>query len=299
MGMSIVYGTPESRDERRSIDTLRRALDLGITFLDTADVYGPYVNEELVGRAIGSRRHEVELATKFGLVTEDRDRPVDGRPERAAECCDGSLRRLGVEVIDLYYLHRVDPHVAVEETVGAMAELVAAGKVRHIGLSEVTGETLRRANAVYPVAAVQSEYSLWTRDPEADLLPVADELGVSLVAYSPLGRGFLTGSIAAFDDLPEGDWRRTNPRFTEQSIAVNRRIVARLEEIAGRKRISAAQLALAWLLSRRADVVPIPGTTSPARLAENAGAVDVELTKDDLAMIEAAIPAGAVSGGRY
>jgi aryl-alcohol dehydrogenase-like predicted oxidoreductase len=299
MGMSIVYGTEQSRDEGRSIATLRRALDLGITFLDTADVYGPYVNEDLVGRAIRGRRDEVELATKFGLVTDQPDRPVDGRPERAAECCDGSLRRLGVDVIDLYYLHRVDPQVAVEETVGAMVELITAGKVRHIGLSEVTGETLRRASAVCPITAVQSEYSIWTRDPEADLLPVADELGVSLVAYSPLGRGFLTGSISAADDIPEGDWRRTNPRFAEQSISVNRRIVTRLEEIATIKGISAAQLALAWLLSRRADVVPIPGTTSPVRLAENAGAADVELTTDDLAMIEAAIPAGAVAGARY
>lgn len=299
MGMSISYGTPESRDEKRSVATINRALDLGISFFDTSDAYGPYHNERLVGRALAGHRDEVELATKFGLVSDLPDRPVDGRPDRVAMYCDGSLDRLGVDVIDLFYLHRVDPEVPIEETVGAMAELVSVGKVRYLGLSEVTGETLRRAHGVHPITAVQSEYSLWTRDPEVSLLPVAKELGVGFVAYSPLGRGFLTGSIQTVKDLPEDDWRRTNPRFAEENIAANRRLVARVEGIAAQKRITPAQLALAWVLSRRADIVPIPGTTNPNRLAEDAAAVDVELTAGELARIEAAVPAGAAVGERY
>jgi aryl-alcohol dehydrogenase-like predicted oxidoreductase len=297
--MSVVYGSAESRSDDRAISTVARAVESGITFFDTADVYGPHHNEELVGRALAAHRGQVEVATKFGLVSDGSNLRVDGRPERVASCCDGSLQRLGVDVIDLYYLHRVDPDVPVEETVGAMAELVQAGKVRHIGLSEVDGATLRRANAVYPIAAVQSEYSLWTRDPEDSLLPVASELGVGFVAYSPLGRGFLTGSITSIDDLPAGDWRRTNPRFAEENIRANRRLVAQVEVIATELGITPAQLALAWVLSRGNQVVAIPGTTSPDRVTENAAAVDVRIPSAELARIEEAIPIGAAAGARY
>ena len=299
MGMSAAYGTAETRDEEQSIATINRALELGITFFDTADAYGPHENERLLGRALKGRRDEVELATKFGLVSDEPERGIDGRPERVAVCCDGSLKRLGFDVIDLYYLHRVDPRVPIEETVGAMADLVTAGKVRYIGLSEVSGDTLRRAHAVHPITAVQSEYSLWTRDPEATLIPALRELGVGLVAYSPLGRGFLTGSIRSTADLPEGDWRRMNPRFAEDHIAANLNFVSKVKEIASAKEIMPAQLALAWVISRYPGVVPIPGTTNPGRLAENAASVDVQLTDDDLRQIDAAFPADAAVGDRY
>jgi aryl-alcohol dehydrogenase-like predicted oxidoreductase len=299
MGMSFAYGTPESRDEDRSVATVHRALELGGTFFDTADAYGPHHNEQLLGRALAGRWDEVEVATKFGLLSDQEGRRPDGRPERVAACCDGSLRRLGTDTVDLYYLHRVDPLVPIEETVGAMAELVTAGKVRHLGLSEVSGDTLHRAHAVHPITAVQSEYSLWTRDPEDTLLPAARELGVGLVAYSPLGRGFLTGAIATAADLPEGDWRRSNPRFAGEHLAANRAIVERVEELAASKGVTPAQLALAWVLDRGADVVPIPGTTRPSRLEENLAAATISFTDDERAAIAEAVPPGAVSGDRY
>ncbi len=299
MGMSTAYGNPETRDDAQSLATINKALELGVSFFDTADVYGPFVNEELLGRALAGRRDQVELATKFSLASGLADRHVDGRPESVAGYCDGSLARLGTDVIDLYYLHRVDPLVPIEETVGAMGELVAAGKVRHLGLSEVSGETLRRASKVHPITAVQSEYSIWSRTPEQTLLPAAAELGVGFVAYSPLGRGMLTGAITTIDDLPEGDWRRATPRFADENFAINRRIVEAIEEIAVGKGVTPAQLALAWVLSRRDDIVPIPGTTKPARVVENVAATELELTDEELRRIDASIPAGGAVGARY
>ena len=296
MGMSEFYGPG---DEAQSLETLRRALDLGVTFLDTADMYGPFTNERLVGRAIAGRRDEVQVATKFG---QERDadgtrRGVNGRPEYVRKACDASLQRLGVEHLDLYYQHRVDRSVPVEETFGALAELVAAGKVRHLGLSEASAETIRRAAAVHPIAALQTEYSLWTRDLEAEILPTIRELGIGLVAYSPLGRGFLTGRFRTAEDLAPDDWRRQNPRFQGENFAANVAIADRVRELAEAKGRTPAQLALAWLLARGEDVVPIPGTRSIARLEENAAAVDLVLTADELATLTDELPSAA--GARY
>jgi aryl-alcohol dehydrogenase-like predicted oxidoreductase len=300
MGMTYAYASRRVRDEVRAAATIDRALELGITFFDTADVYGPETNEDLLRRALAGRREKVQIATKFGFVYDDpTTRIIDGRPEHVLRSCEGSLRRLGVEILDLYYLHRVDPEVPVEETVGAMAQLVEAGKVRHLGLCEVSPATLRRAAAVHPIAAVQSEFSLWTRDPEVELLPTLRELGVGLVAYSPLGRGFLTGAIKNFDDLLEEDWRRHNPRFTPENLPRNLEIVERLEVIAEEKMITPAQLALAWILTKGDEIVPIPGTTDPHRLAEDAAATEVQLSQEDLALIEEAAPPGAAFGARY
>ncbi len=298
MGMSEFYS---GRDEAESVATIHRALDIGVTFLDTADMYGPHENERLVGRAIRGRRDEVVLATKFGNVRgEDGSfRGVNGRPEYVRASCDASLARLGVDHVDLYYQHRVDRTVPIEETVGAMAELVRAGKVRFLGLSEASPGTIRRAHATHPVSALQTEYSLWTRDPEDEVLPACRELGIGFVAYSPLGRGFLTGRFRRFEDLPEDDYRRMSPRFQGENFARNLELVARVEEIAREKGCTPAQLALAWLLSRGGDVVPIPGTKVRARLEENVGALSVALSASDLARIDAAAPKGATAGARY
>ncbi len=299
MGMTWAYGTG---DEEAGIATIHRALELGVTFLDTAEIYGPYTNEELVGRAVAGRRDEVQIATKFGfrLNPEDPyDRGTDGSPENARRVCDESLRRLGTDHIDLYYQHRVDPDVPIEETVGAMGELVAAGKVRFIGLSEPAPETIRRAHATHPLTAVQSEYSLWTRDPEDEVLPTLRELGIGLVPYSPLGRGFLTGQIRSAEDLPEDDWRRTNPRFQGEAFAENLRLADRVVELAEGIGATPAQVALAWVLAKGDDVVPIPGTKSPARLEENAAAADLQLTDAQVAELDAAISPDAVRGARY
>src|SRR5919197_1378224 len=296
MGMSEFYGTS---DEREAITTIQRALELGINFLDTADAYGPHTNERLVGRAIAGRRDEVVLATKFGIVRTDdpTERVVNGRPEYVREACEGSLQRLGVETIDLYYQHRVDTNVPIEETVGAMAELVREGKVRHIGLSEAAPETIRRAHAVHPITALQTEYSLWTRDVEAQILPTCRELGIGFVPYSPLGRGFLSGRFTSPEDLEEGDFRRSVPRLNGDNLQANQRLVAKVAEIADEKGVMPAQLALAWVLARGEHIVPIPGTTRRRYLEENAGAADVELTDDDLARIEAELP--DATGDRY
>jgi aryl-alcohol dehydrogenase-like predicted oxidoreductase len=299
MGMSEFYGPG---DEAESSATLHRALDLGCTFLDTADMYGPYKNEELVGRAIKGRRDQVVLATKFGIVRDDKNRMVrgiSGKPEYVRQACDGSLRRLGVDTIDLYYQHRVDPSVPIEDTVGAMADLVRTGKVRHLGLSEAGAATLRRAHAVHPIAALQSEYSLWTRDPEDEMLAVCRDLGVCFVAYSPLGRGFLTGQIKRFDDLAADDYRRMSPRFQGDNFQKNLDLVARVEAIARDKRCTPGQLALAWVLAQWDDIVPIPGTKRRRYLEENLGALDVTLSPADLARIDEVMPSGAAAGMRY
>ncbi|MFT3863700.1 MAG: aldo/keto reductase [Solirubrobacterales bacterium] len=299
MGMSYAYG---SGDEEAGIATIQRALELGVTLLDTAEMYGPFKNEELVGRAIAGRRDEVEIATKFGFVFEGTDmasRGVDGSPENARRVCDESLRRLGTDHIDLYYQHRVDPDVPIEETVGAMGELVTAGKVRFVGLSEAAPETIRRAHSTFPLTAVQSEYSLWTRDPEDEVLPTLRELGIGFVPYSPLGRGFLTGQIRSLDDLDEDDWRRTNPRFQEAAFAENLKLADRVAELAEGIGATPAQVALAWVLAKGDDLVPIPGTKSPRRLEENAAAVDLTLTDAQVAELDAAISPDAVRGARY
>ena len=297
MGMSEFYGTA---DEGEAIATIHRALELGIDFLDTADMYGRGANEKLVGKAIRDRRGEVVLATKFGNVrNDDGSREVRGDAEYIREACDASLRRLGLDHVDLYHQHRVDFRVPIEETVGAMAELVEAGKVRYLGLSEASPETIRRAHAVHPISALQSEYSLWTRDPEDGPLATCRELGIGFVAYSPLGRGFLTGRIQSPEDLEEGDFRRNNPRFQGENFLRNLDLVARVEEIADETGRTPGQIALAWLLSRGEDVVPIPGTKRRRYLEENAEAADVELTDEELERLEQAFPQGAASGDRY
>jgi aryl-alcohol dehydrogenase-like predicted oxidoreductase len=297
MGMSEFYG---STDEPEAIATIHRALELGVTLLDTADMYGPYTNEQLVGRAIADRRDAVVLATKFGIVRDTSNpmaRAINGRPEYVREACEGSLRRLGLDHIDLYYQHRVDPDTPIEETVGAMSELVQEGKVLHLGLSEAGPETLRRASAVHPIAAVQTEYSLWSRDPEDEILPTVRELGIGFVAYSPLGRGFLSGQIRSLDDLEAGDYRRQSPRFQGENFQRNLQLVQRVEELAADKGVTAGQLALAWVLEQGEDIVPIPGTKRRAYLEENVGAADVELTADELSAIADALPEAA--GPRY
>jgi len=296
IGIADVY-TSSTRDDDAAIALVHRALDLGITMLDTADIYG--TSEVLVGRAIAGRRADVFVATKFGIVGPETGRAVDGRPARVREACDASLGRLGIETIDLYYLHRVDPQVPIEETVGAMADLVRAGKVRAIGLSEAAPETVRRAHAVHPIAAVQTEYSLFSREPEDALLPVLDELGGALVAYSPLGRGFLGGRFRSPDDLAPNDWRRGNPRFMGENFTRNVALADRIDSLAREKGCTAAQLALAWLLDRHPRVVPIPGTSSLARLAENAAAADVVLTDQDRLRIEGVAAKGVAAGARY
>jgi aryl-alcohol dehydrogenase-like predicted oxidoreductase len=296
MGMSEFYG---AADEAESIATVHRALELGVTLLDTADMYGPHTNEELVGRAIRGRRDGVVLATKFGVQRTGGERAINGRPEYVKSACDASLRRLGVDVIDLYYQHRVDPDTPIEETVGAMAELVQAGKVRFLGLSEAAPDTLRRACQVHPITALQTEYSLWTRDPEDGLLDVCRELGVGFVAYSPLGRGFLTGQIRRFEDLAPDDFRRFSPRFQGENFGKNLALVEHLTQVARDKGVTAGQLALAWVLSRGDDIVPIPGTKRRSYLEENLAAEPISLTADERARIDAIAPAGAAAGLRY
>ena len=298
IGIADVY-TSSVQDDRKAVELIHHALDLGISFLDTANIYGD--SEIKVGKALVGRRDDVVLATKFGIVTDSpvQDRGVDGTPENVRRACEKSLEKLGVEHIDLYYLHRVDPTVRIEETVGAMAELVGAGKVRHLGLSEASPETIRRAHKVHPITAVQTEYSLFSREPEDGLLQVLRELGIALVAYSPLGRGFLGGRFRSVNDLAPGDWRRGNPRFQGEQFALNLAIADRLQEVANEKHCTPAQLALAWILHRHQDVIPIPGTSSMARLEENIHAADVKLTEQDLSRIEHSLPKGSVVGERY
>jgi aryl-alcohol dehydrogenase-like predicted oxidoreductase len=298
MGMSDFYGP---HDDRECMATIHRALDLGINFLDTADMYGPFTNEELVGRAIAGRRDQIVLATKFGVVRgqDPHYRGLNGRPEYVRTACEGSLRRLGVEIIDLYYLHRVDPHTPIEETVGAMAQLVQEGKVRHLGLCEVGPKTLRRAQAIHPLAAVQSEYSLWTRDPEGEVLPACRELGIGFVPYAPLGRGFLTGQIKRIEDLTGDDFRLTTPRFQGENFQRNLELVGRLKEMATEKGCSPAQLALAWVLAQGEGIVPIFGTKRRTYIEENIEGLKVELTAEDLRRLDEIVPPGAAAGARY
>ena len=297
MGMSAFY-TGANADDAESIRAIQRALDLGITLIDTAEAYGPYRNEELVGQAIAGRRDQVVLATKFGLISrrDGEQRGLDSRPENVRVAAEGSLRRLGTDHIDLYYQHRVDPDIPIEDTVAAMADLVRAGKVNHIGLSEASPATIRRAHAVHPVAAVQSEYSLWTRDPEDEILPLLRELGIGFVAYSPLGRGFLTGQIRSPDQLDPGDFRASNPRFSADNLAQNMRIVAEVEAVAAEANATPAQIALAWLLAQGNDIVPIPGTKRVARLEENVASASLVLNTDQLARLDAIRPP---AGDRY
>jgi len=298
MGMSEFYGTP---DEAESLATLARAVDLGITFIDTADMYGRGHNEELVGRAIAAHRGRVQLATKFGIMRSDdpRARGISGKPEYVWQACEASLKRLGTDYIDLYYQHRVDPTVPIEETIGAVAALVKEGKVRYIGLSEAAPATIRRAHAVHPISALQTEYSLWSRDPEDEILPTLRELGIGFVPYSPLGRGFLSGEVRSVDDLAADDFRRHSPRFQGENFARNLALVDRVRELAAGKGITPSQLALAWLLAQGEDIVPIPGTKRRTYLEENTGALAIRLSAEDLARIEEATPKGAAAGERY
>ncbi|QPC83420.1 aldo/keto reductase [Phototrophicus methaneseepsis] len=295
MGMSAFYS---GRDDAESIKVLERALELGVTFWDTSDLYGFGHNEELIANVLKDHRDEVTLATKFGVVRRE-DRGIDGRPEHVKAACEASLKRLGIEVIDLYYQHRVDPQVPIEETVGAMAELVEAGKVRYLGLSEASSDQIRAASAVHPITALQTEYSLWTRFVEEDILPTCRELGIGFVPYSPLGRGFLTGQIKSIDDLAEDDWRRTNPRFMGENFQKNLDMVAFVEEMAAAKGCTPAQIALAWVMAQGEDIVPIPGTKRIKYLEQNVAALNVTLTPEDIAQLNEALPLGAAIGERY